>query len=159
MLVKIIPTNGDTDLENQVNTFIMGKHVIDIKLTEWAEYEAQTGGYTAYIMYEPRIPEVQLQIKVLGRVGNQELEDDVNNFVLGKAVAEIKFTEWVNFKHETGGYTALVLFAPNYNPKQNANMGTSHVQQDTPPMQTSNQASDNTDNKPKPKKQQKFNAL
>lgn len=110
MRTKLVPGTGHTEVEQKVNTFIMGKNIVDVKLTEWVSYANETGGYTAYVLYEDGPPTRQVQVKLFATVGEQDLEQQVNSFVADKTIVDIHFTEWVEYEAQTGGYTALVLY-------------------------------------------------
>jgi len=115
MYTKVIPATGEIELEQKVNSFIIGKNVVDIKFTEWISYQNQTGGYTAYILYEAGTPTRQIQVKIFGVTGDADLERQVNLFIANKQVVDIKYTEWVEFEAETGGYSALVMYLVDQN--------------------------------------------
>ncbi|MBC8500364.1 MAG: hypothetical protein ISS25_01730 [Nanoarchaeota archaeon] len=120
MLTRVIAATGEVELEQQVNVFIVGKNVVDIKLTEWVNYQHQTGGYSAFITYEDGPPTRQVQVKIFATTGETELEQQINAFIVGKTVVDIKFTEWAEYEAQTGGYTALVMYVaePGTAPKQ-----------------------------------------
>ncbi len=129
MQVKIIATTGEAELEQQINSFVMGKNVVDIKLTEWVSYPHETGGYTAYITYEDGAPGRQVQVKIFVANGEADIEQQVNTFIYGKTVVDIKFTEWAEYTAQTGGYTALVIFVAvpgSYNPTLRQTQSKSH---------------------------------
>ncbi|MBU1201018.1 MAG: hypothetical protein KJ583_02185 [Nanoarchaeota archaeon] len=110
MQTRIIAATGEQELEQKVNTFIIGKNIVDIKLTEWVNYPSQTGGYTAYILYEHGVPARQIQIKIIAVTGDVDLEREVNMFISNKLIVDVKYTEWVDYEAQTGGYTALIMY-------------------------------------------------
>lgn len=110
MQTKIIATTGEVDLEQQVNAFILNKRVVDIKLTEWVSYKHQKGGYTAFITFEEGPATRQFQIKIIAVTAERDLELQVNQFMSGKEIIDIKFTEWAEYEEQTGGYTALITY-------------------------------------------------
>ncbi|MBU0471195.1 MAG: hypothetical protein KKF65_01115 [Nanoarchaeota archaeon] len=110
MQTRIIATTGEQELEQQINNFIKGRNIVDIKLTEWVNYSNKTGGYSALIMYEDGVPTRQVQVKIFAATSETVLEQQLNGFILGKQVVDVKFTEWVEYEAETGGYTALIIY-------------------------------------------------
>lgn len=137
MQVKIIATTGERELEQQINSFIIGCNVVDIKLTEWISFPHETGGYTAYISYEEGPPTRQVQVRIFVANAEVDLEQQINAFLFGKIVVEIKFTEWAEYTAQTGGYTALIIYVatPNAN---NLTMQQPRFQQQSQQPQQSN---------------------
>ncbi|NQU98954.1 hypothetical protein HQ533_05820 [Candidatus Woesearchaeota archaeon] len=110
MQTKVIATTGELELEQQINAFIVGKNIVDIKLTEWVNYQHQTGGYSALVLYEEGTSTRQVQVKIFATTSEVDLEQQINTFIVGKSVVDVKFTEWAEYEAKTGGYSALVIF-------------------------------------------------
>lgn len=110
MQTKIIATTGEIELEQQINSFVIGKNIVDIKLTEWVSYQHQTGGYSALVMFEEGPPTRQVQVKIFAATNEVDIEQQINQFIFGRSVVDIKFTEWAEYEAQTGGYTALAIF-------------------------------------------------
>ena len=110
MQTKVITATGDAELEQKINSFIIGKNVIDIKLTEWVSYKDEHGAYTAFVLYAQGVPTRQVQARLIAVVSEVEIEQQVNAFISNKQVVDIKYTEWGDFDSQTGGYTALIIY-------------------------------------------------
>jgi hypothetical protein len=121
MQIRVIGAIGEQEMEQQVNAFVVGKKVIDIKFTEWGSITHQIGGYTCYVMYDENVaPTINVQVKLFSAKGDQELQTKVNQFLQGKTNVEIKFTEWVEAEHKDGGYSALVIYEAGRNASNQA---------------------------------------
>ena len=116
MQIRVIGATGEQEMEQQVNAFVVGRKVIDIKFTEWGSITHQMGGYTCYVMYDENLPPtINVQVKLISAKGDQELQTKVNQFIQGKTNVEIKFTEWVEAEHKDGGYSALIIYEASRN--------------------------------------------
>ncbi|MBU0666198.1 MAG: hypothetical protein ABIC91_07145 [Nanoarchaeota archaeon] len=150
MQTKIIATVGEKELEEQINDFVIGKNVIDIKFTEWVSYENQAGGYTAYILYdETNPPTINIQVKVIPANGELELESIINPFIKGRKVIDIKFTEWAEYSEKAGGYSALIIYQAEPN----------NLSLNRKPIRENNTPKTSLEESPKPAKHKLFDVI